>query len=232
MELRASIYEHTIKKSWNLHEQVGNGAFASKAMLVDPSRKKIEIRRFNFMNDAPPIANNWVSPLYRLPERMDMGGNLKQMHELYDTRFHVTYQNSKAFSTMDPEFIEDTTNTYNLSGDNEHCPIDRNIMNSYMSRMDITVVNVYMDSFTTIRAGDTVLAKFLRFSPKLNEHGEEDDKDYINSGKYLISAVRHYIKNNEYTISMELIRDGMGEEAEFPEQQEWTNNIEPVVIIS
>ena len=44
--------------------------------------------------------------------------------------------------------------------------------------------------------------------------------------------MRHYIKNNEYTISMELIRDGMGEEARFPEDVEWVTIDEPVVEIS
>ena len=82
-----------------------------------------------------------------------------------------------------------------------------------MSRMDSTVVNIYMNSVPAIAAGVTVEYTKQRFSPKFNR--DEDPTDKVNSGIYLVSSVRHYIRNNEYTMSIELIRDGMGKEADL-----------------
>jgi hypothetical protein len=36
-----------------------------------------------------------------------------------------------------------------------------------------------------------------------------DMKDELFSGKYLITRLRHYIKGEEYTMSIEVIRDGI-----------------------
>jgi hypothetical protein len=82
-----------------------------------------------------------------------------------------------------------------------------------MKRLNTTAVHVHMNSVTELEAGKTVDVLFPRFSPNLGVN--EDINDKVNSGKYLISAIRHYIKNREYTMSLELIRDGMGKEASF-----------------
>ena len=66
-----------------------------------------------------------------------------------------------------------------------------------MKRLKSTSVNVYMNSVTDLEAGKTVDLKYYRFSPKLNN---EDIDDKVNSGKYLIAALRHYVKNGEYTM--------------------------------
>jgi hypothetical protein len=70
-----------------------------------------------------------------------------------------------------------------------------------------------MNSVPDLEVGKTVMYTQPRFSAKLNP--KEDSNDKVHSGKYLIGAIRHYVKNLEYTMSIELIRDGMGAEADF-----------------
>jgi hypothetical protein len=51
------------------------------------------------------------------------------------------------------------------------------------------------------------------FSPNLENNNDLIDE--VNSGKYIVASLRHYIKNGEYTMSAELIRDGIGEDADL-----------------
>jgi len=83
-----------------------------------------------------------------------------------------------------------------------------------------TVVKVYMDSIAytldndePFTVGQTVTYNLVRFKPRLSN--DEEQLDLVNSGKYIVSAIRHYIKDAEYRMSVELIRDGIGEKAQL-----------------
>jgi hypothetical protein len=75
-----------------------------------------------------------------------------------------------------------------------------------------------LDTGEPFGAGKTVDYVLPHFSPSLTSDDRQIDE--VNSGKYIIASLRHYIKDGEYTMSVELIRDGVGDDANLELQFE------------
>jgi len=195
---RNQAYDVKINRAYNTLDQLGNGAYACQTLAVDVSERSYNVTDFDFTIHAPTYCSkDWISTFFTFDDviNTDNPDNVL-VNGIRTTKAPVQYRNNLSFDD------HPNLNT-----------IDENIaagMASYMKRLKSTSVNVYMNSVTDLEAGKTVELKWYRFSPKLQN---EDPDDKVNSGKYLIAALRHYIKNNEYTMSLELIRDGMGEDA-------------------
>lgn len=198
---RNQVYSINIPKAYDTLDQLGSGAYGSSTVVIDIGTKSATVTDFDFREHAPAISNDWISQYFafeNVPKAEDIpGSNGVRVHGIRSTRLHVQNRNSLAY--------EDYPNLNS---------VDENMlagMRSYMKRLTTTSVFVYMNSVTEMEVGKTVELTFPRFSPNLE--GVDDIEDKVNSGKYLISAIRHYIKNTEYTMSIELIRDGIGEKA-------------------
>ena len=218
---RGQIYSFKLVKGYDTLTQLSKGAFASSTITVDPTSNKVEIYDFTYRKHAPAIANDGMSTFYGFdPSDYHRGlGAGELVHQLYETNLVYTLKNEYSFTNSDTSQRADGVPPPNLNSLN---PLDRSIINSYLTRLQTnTAVFVHMDSVAydnTIEGrgfgvGETVDVEFPRFSPKLDDG--EDALDRVNSGKYIVSAVRHYIKANEYTMAIELIRDGIGEEAQL-----------------
>lgn len=229
VEERGQIYNYQIMRASDTLEQLSRGAFASSTITVDPMANRVEIFDFNFRKHAEPIAKDNISVDFGFSPSEYHRGLINKfilrpdasipVHKLYETNLTYTLKNIYAFANEDTTREGENLNPPTLGSLN---PLDRSIVNSYDTRLkNNTSVMIHMDSVAYegidsqqgFGVGKTVDVDFPKFAPKL-----EDDtgiRDLVNSGKYLISAVRHYIKGNEYTMTLELIRDGMGEEAEL-----------------
>jgi len=197
LENRGQIYEHMMPRNFDTLSRVSEGAYAAFTTVIDSTRKDAFVTDFDFWEHAPPISKNFVSEFFALDG--------VRFNSQYDTKNVVVHQNRDAFENSFP----------NINGVDE---LDKMILRSYRERMDTENVTVYMDSVRIpegtdeqFGVGKTVTYNFPRFSPKFEE--AEDNEDKVNSGKYIVSAIRHYIKNGEYTMTIELIRDGMGDRA-------------------
>lgn len=198
---RATVYSNSISRTYNTYDQINKGAYGSYVTIVDPSIRQYRRADFDFKRLAPTVSGEWITNDFTL------GGT--NVNELYDTKNYYLHRNKYAFNSEPP----------NLSSIDD---LDLSILNSYVHRHATSLVKVYMDSIAYTRetdeafgVGKTVEYRVPTFDPKLSQDDRRDDE--VNSGKYIISAIRHYIKNNEYTMSVELIRDGVGEDAEFTE---------------
>jgi hypothetical protein len=198
-EDRGMVYDTVISRGHNMYESLNKGVFGSTATITDPSNSEYQMIDFDYEVHAPPIAKNWVSPEYIV-----YGG--KPNEQLATRNLHLN-RNSRAFNDDFPSL--NTIDDYDLS-----------VLNSYVRRHSMTVVRVYMDSVAVtpetgvpFTVGQTVTYNLIRFKPRLQEGEEHFDK--INSGKYVISSIRHFIKTDEYRMSVELIRDGIGEDGEL-----------------
>lgn len=197
---RGQIFDHAITKGYNTLEKLSNGTYGASVLSIDQSKKKALVSDFDYFRHAPSQANEYISEFFQVNDRL--------VNSNYDTKKIVIPQNETAFDS----------GLSNLNGTTE---LDKTILNSYRKRIQSTVnVSLYMDSIhipqdteQKFSVGKTVNYIFPRFSPKLSEH--EDNNDKVNSGKYIISSIRHYLKNGEYTMSVELIRDGMGADADL-----------------
>lgn len=196
-ENRGQIYEHMLPRTFDTLGRISEGAYAGFSTVIDSARKEAFVTDFDFWEHAPPVAKNFISEFFALDQ--------VRFNSQYDTKNVVIPQNRDAFENSLP----------NINGVDE---LDKMILRSYRERIDTSTVTLYMDSMRlpqgsdeTFTVGKTVKYNLPRFSPKFNE--SEDNEDKVNSGKYIISAIRHYIKNGEYTMTVELIRDGMGDRA-------------------
>lgn len=194
---KGQVYESLITRAYDTMKMLTAGALASKATVVDVSTKEAVLTEFSFKEHAPPIAKNWVTEFFAFD-------NIR-IYNHYDTRNYIVQENKLSFcdDSGQPQFP-------NISSLNER---DYLAMVSYTARLNTTNIAIFMNSVPDLEIGKTVKYTHPRFSPKLNSSEDSDDK--VNSGVYLISAIRHYVKNLEYTMSLELIRDGVGNDANF-----------------
>ena len=194
---KGQVYEAIITRGFDTLNMITKGAFASTAIVVDISTKEAVKTEFSFKEHAPPIAKNWVTEFFHFDS--------VRIYNQYHTTNYIVHENKLSFcnDTGDLEFP-------NISTLNER---DYLALVSYTARLNTVNLAIFMNSVPDLEVGKTVKYTQPRFSAKLNP--KEDSNDKVHSGNYLIGAIRHYVKNLEYTMSIELIRDGMGAEADF-----------------
>lgn len=198
-EIRNQIYDQLISSAFNMSKSISGGALASTSTVIDLTSKKIRRNDFDYRENAPPISVDWVYDLF--------GHNGVPIYKLPLTKNIITIQNNKAFDTGFP----------NLTGDDE---FEDQIMNSWKNRMNIIDVKVNMDSiaFTLDEKIPFSIGKVIEyvlpvFAPPTQQLQTTEWKNKIVSGKYLVSAINHNINQKVYTMSIQLIKDGLGEEA-------------------
>jgi len=199
VEDRGMVFDESISRAYDMYGNLNKGTLGSTVTITDPSSHEYQKLDFDYKALAPSLAKDWVSPQYVV--------NGSAPNEQFSTRNLFLHRNQYAYNDDFPNL--NTIDDYDLS-----------LLNSYSRRHSMSTVKLYMDSVAyTIESnqpfgvGKTVNYELSRFMPKLGQN--EDDLDKFNSGKYIIAAIRHYIKNYEYTMSVELIRDGVGDEAEI-----------------
>lgn len=212
---RGEIYEDKINTAYDLLENLTNGSYSSFSTIIDPSQKIGARTDFDFIRHAPPVSNNHVSDIFTIDGR--------RLNRLYQTRNIVVPQNALAFDNSLP----------NLNGVNE---LDKSVLNAYENRSVLTSVKIHMDSIhltendDVFSVGKSVTYNRPKTTIKTSDDKNRDITDKVNSGKYIISSIHHNLRREEYTMSIELIRDGIGEEAELKESGEPQDfDTEPVI---
>jgi len=212
---RGEIYEDKINTAYDLLENLSNGSYSSFSTVIDPSQKIGARTDFDFVRHAPPVSNNHVSDFFTI--------NDQRMNRLYQTRNIIIPQNAYAFDNTLP----------NLNGVDE---LDKSILNAYENRSVLTSVKVHMDSVhitendDIFSVGQAVTYNRPKTTVKTDPDKNRDTNDKVNSGTYIVSAIHHRLSREEYTMSVELIRDGIGEAAELKENgEEQDFDTEPVV---
>jgi hypothetical protein len=218
---RGQIYDIRITKSYDTLSQISKGAFASTILLVDISDRRVENKSFSFRKHAPSVAKSVVSNF----SSMDLNqhniskGSKKEIHQIYETQNRILFKNIFSFANQESDKNGQNVIYPNLNSINA---LDKSIIDSYLTRLRYTTsVFIEMDSISYEKTdkgrgfgvGETVDLFFPKFSPNLKE--TDRGIDLVNSGKYIISTLRHFITRNEYKMSLELIRDGMGQEGSF-----------------
>jgi len=221
---RGQIYNIRVTKAYDTLSQISAGAFASTIMTVDVSDRRIENKSFSFRLHAPPISNSVVSNFQSIePSQYNVTrGSKKEIHQMYETKNTIVFKNLFSFANDESDRNAENITHPNLNSLN---PLDKAIIDSYLTRIRYTTsVFIEMDSISYEKTergrgfgvGETVDLFFPKFSPKLKE--SDEGIDLVNSGKYIISTLRNYITKKEYKMSLELIRDGMGENSTFEPQ--------------
>lgn len=112
-------------------------------------------------------------------------------------------------------FRTQVTNDYAFNEDlpvlNSTSPTAMSNMKSFRNRMSTMRLEGGGPGIEGLRIGKCVGIDIPIRKPSFLAH--EDQRDQINSGKYLVSAIRHTYKNKRYVIGIEMVRDGMNPDA-------------------
>lgn len=171
---------------------IRNGVFASSNTAFDISRRSVASIDFNAMDHAPSVANTVHTDRHML--------NDATLYQRSNTVKNTYIQNQLSFASQDA-FVNRNM-------------IRHNALMSYTKRLSGTYgLSINMDSNVNVRAGAAITVDVDMFAPNLNPTDEM--KDYVQSGKFVVSDVKHSITYTEYTMNVTAIRDGMGEEGKL-----------------
>lgn len=182
------------KRSFNTLRYISNGSFAANLTTLDLSKKFYSEEIFDYKEHAPMLGSyldDYISPDYKYDEM--------NMNELKASKHMLFVKNGLAYES------DAVGNVYEVDS------INKASFRSYANRMQDVAMLVTSDSNPTLTVGKLIDINLKRFTPNL---GADDDRDEVNSGKYLCTAIKHTIKRRKYTITLELVRNGINKGAE------------------
>lgn len=187
------VYAYNILKAFKTLEQISNGAYSSIQRTFDISSKTNAVDdNFYFKDIAPNVGNEWIKDQFEFDKSAS-----KRITKIQD---------SLAFDNGFPN-IHDIDNLDSLT------------FKSFMDRFSSFVIDASINPiaytvednipFTVGKTVDFEVPVFMPFTDSLKN---DNMKNKILSGKYLITSIRHQMTGPEYTMSIELARDYIGEE--------------------
>lgn len=191
-EYRGTMFNVRVEDAFDTLKLFSKGAFSASANRVDLSKKSIDLFEFDYKKHGDVLQNN--DYVYK-----DFKFENKSLNEYRRPKNYTMYQNAYGFDSLS----------------NLHTKDPHSIMafKAYLNRLKTATLSCYVDSMGGLGCGKMVEVDMKIFAPALD--ASADMKDYVNSGRYLVSGVRHFIKKKEYKMSLELIREGIGEGVDF-----------------
>lgn len=187
------VYTYNVMKAFKTLEQISDGAYSSTQRTLDISNKSSDIDSdFYFKDLAKNVGNEWIKETFLFDKSVSRRVNKLQDSFAFDNGF---------------------SNIYDIDN------LDSLILKSFMNRFSSFVINASINPIAyTVRSGipftvgKTVDFTVPTFMPVSNSLKYDNLKNKPLSGKYLITSIRHQMTGSEYTMSIELSRDYLGEE--------------------
>ena len=178
-----NIKSHSIEDSNNRVEQMKRGMFASKLITHDLVTQQWNEHKYTYADKFDSIPHIEQHPL---TSRMQTTMNTKEDSVF---RFYPKHKGSQ-------DEIDNNDRA-------EEWVLQRKSLIQQLSGMTLSLE---LPGDSSRRVGDIVGVKLPTPEPKHNEIKWEDQ--YL-SGKYMISAIKHTITKDDYTMKAELIRDSV-----------------------
>ena len=187
------VYTYNVMKAFKTLEQISDGAYSATQRTFDISNKTNAIdQNFYFKDLAPNPGREWIKDEFEFDKLSS-----RRINHLQD---------SLAFDNKLPNLHDVDT-------------IDSLILKSFMNRFSSFVIDASINpiAYTVedgvpFTVGKTVDFTVPTYMPVTESLKSDNLKNKILSGKYLITSIRHQMSGNEYTMSIELSRDFIGEE--------------------
>ena len=187
------VYVYNVIKAFNTLKQISSGAYSSTQRTYDISNKSNAIdQNFYFKDLAPNLGREWIKDQFEFDKLSS-----RRVNKLQDS---LSFENG-------------LPNLYDVDD------LDSMIHKSYMNRLQTIVIDASInpiaytiednEAFTVGKTVDFSVPVFMPITPSMKN---EDVKNKPLSGKYLITSIRHQMSGREYTMSIELSRDYLGEE--------------------
>ena len=188
------VYTYNILKAFKTLDQISNGAYSATQRTFDISNKNGAVDQdFYFKDLAPNPGNEWIKETFEFDKSVSRRVN--------------TIQDSLAFDNNLSNLYDIDTNT-------------SLIIKSFMNRFSSIVIDASINPIAytvedgeAFAVGKTVDFSVPNFLPASESLKRDNFKNKILSGKYLITSIRHQMSGREYTMSIELSRDFIGEES-------------------
>lgn len=180
-------------KAFKTLDQISDGSYSAIQRTFDISNKKGAVdENFYFKDLAPNPGKEWIKDPFQFDKFVSRRVN--------------TLQDSLAFENNLPNLYDiDTNNSL--------------ILKSFMNRFSSIVIDASINPIAytiengvAFTVGKTVDFTVPTFMPVSNSLKYDNLKNKLLSGKYLITSIRHQMSGREYTMSIELSRDYLGEE--------------------
>ena len=185
------LYEYEIIKNSDTLKILSGGALLNNTIRLNVANNEWSEIEFNHSLHAPTLAPLDPYRLYTVDAKNLNSNELKPSVSL-------EMHNPIAYESLGVTDLNTQSDSLSLTK-----------LDSRITRInDMIRISTYSDSDPeNYQAGKSVNLIITPNKPALA--GEPNDKDELFSGSYVISRIRHYIKGAEYTVSMELIRDGL-----------------------
>lgn len=188
---KGSLYNYTFRNSFDVMNMLDYGAYKHDIQTIDVSRKTFNQQVYDQEIHGPGDPQKGRGSVSGDYLSDDFKDNVSS-----STRIRNQISNSLQFETLS-----------NVSSTD---PIGKS--NFLASRLKNETVMIYAqgDYVTDIKIGNTVFFDQKIFKPEDAVY----NKDYLNSGKYIVSSLAHKYKLREqsYTIDIDLMRDGANDE--------------------
>ena len=184
------MYSYSIDKTADTLRLLSSGSLINNTIRLNISNHSYSENPFNYEEQAKTIADLDPYKLYEVDEE-------KLNSNLLKAAISIELHNPIAFESEGVTALGTQSDAMALTK-----------RRSRLNRLNnIVRVSAYADSDPeNYRVGKCVN---LVIPPNLPPLEGENLKDELLSGVYIISRLRHYIKGEDYTISMELIREGL-----------------------
>jgi hypothetical protein len=186
---------------------VSNGTFSNRLLSIDPLQRTFKITDFNYNNyldkaqtmNKYPLTNNYQ-------DRMGAAMYDPPSNGLEAGALRMATSNSEQKKN---DYIVQLPDVYGPDFVANDIFIEKYLPNrvAQLALANYMRIKITVPGDPQLMAGKTV--NFATYAP--GGEGLERNLDPFYSGKYLVSAVRHIVKNNSYITVMELCKESVGE---------------------
>lgn len=176
----------SFKKGYDVYGQIIQGNLKHQIVYFDISKKTYKEQAYDYRVHAPTSCGDFVAP------------------ELYDNTTKNT--RVRAQKTNDMAYKD-------LPLLNSIDPMQMSASGVYKRRRNLMVMEGSGPGMENLKVGKCVEVDYPIYRPKFT--AVDDERDKYNSGKFLVSAVRHNYNMTQYTVDVELIRDGINPDEEI-----------------
>lgn len=188
-----------------------NGAFASKTLSIDPTTRRFFETNFDYKNDYfyKNVQLNNSALINNTPNREN-----KRMNEMYESSFKVVISNKEQIKAKG--ISDEPWSVSNDIAAETFVPY----RTAQMSLSHYSRVKIVLAGDPNLSVGRIINLTLPSSASKSDGIGfNEGLPDVYNSGRYLISAVRHMIKTDRrYETVLEVVKDSYA--SDLPN---WTN---------
>lgn len=187
------VYTYNVMKAFKTLDQISDGAYSAIQRTFDVSNKNRDIDNdFYFKELAPNPGKEWIKETFLFDKSPARRVNKLQDSLAFDNGFSNLYDNNNLDSLTLKSFM--------------------NRFSSFVINASINPIAYTVEEGIPFTVGKTVDFTVPTFMPVSDSFKVDNLKNKILSGKYLITSIRHQMTGSEYTMSIELARDYIGEE--------------------